>query len=583
MKQFISSGFQCIKLFFKSDFRGTLLYILSSLSYAFVWVLQTVSLQKFFDAITRYGSQTGEFINVIYTFVFMGIVYLLYHILDGVNNCWPEVFDIKLKKHLNHRFFEKVGNLSVLDFEDTRRLDQIEKATQGTGKLVWVGFAFLDIIFYYVAYFIFISWYLFTLKPSLVLCVILIFIPSLISRFMNIKFYKKLEDDVSPLRRELTYYEESILNKKFFKETRLLGIAQQQFQKYMNKLNEINQLSYQTEKRKTILDINMKLINIIGYGIILIILFIFVMNKEISIGAFAAVLTSLANIHRFMNKLIFERLGWALENFGAVENTLAVLMEEEEKSDYDIKNSFESLTLKNASFCYPQSTHEVLKDINLTINKGESIAIVGVNGSGKSTLSRILLGLYPVSEGEFLIDGIKNSSVIFDKQTAIFQKFSKYEMSLKDNIVISQLKNQMIKDKALLSLKQAGLNDLVEKLPDGMETMLGREFDGLDLSGGQWQKIAISRGLFRDHEVIVMDEPTSAIDPIEERNLYEKFQEICRGKTSVLITHRIGSAKMADRILVMKEGEIIEDGTHNELVNGNSEYQKLYEEQSKWY
>lgn len=582
MHQFITNGFQCIMLFFKSDFRGTLLYILSSLSYAFVWVLQTISLQKFFDAITRYGNQTGEFINVIYTFIFMGLVYFLYHVLDGVNNCLPEVFDIKLKKYLNHRFFEKVGNLNVLDFEDTKRLDQIEKATQGTSKLVWVGFAFLDILFYYLAYFIFISWYLFTLKPSLVLCVILIFIPSLISRFVNIKFYRELEDDLSPLRRELDYYEESILDKKFFKETRLLGITQQQFNKYMNKLNQINHLSYQTEKRKTILDISMKFINIIGYGLILIMLFTFVMNKTISIGAFAAVLTSLANIHRFMNKLIFERLGWALENFGAVENTLEVLMKEEE-ADYVMKDSFESLTLKNASFRYPQSNHEVLKNINLTINKGDSIAIVGVNGSGKSTLSKVLLGLYPVSKGEFLIDGIDYSTVTFDKKSAIFQKFSKYQMSLKDNIIISQLKTRMTSDKALLSLQQAGLNDLVGNLPEGMETMLGREFDGVDLSGGQWQKIAISRGLFKDHEFIVLDEPTSAIDPIEERNLYEKFQEICRDKTSVLITHRIGSAKMADRILVIKEGEIIEEGTHNELVNANSEYQKLYEEQSKWY
>ena len=552
MNKFLSSGYQCLKIFFKSDVTGTIFYILSTILYAFIWVLQTMSLQWFFDAITEYGSGKNDFLNVIYTFILMGMIYLLYHVFDGFSNYLPEVFDIKLKKYLNHRVFEKIGQLNSLDFEDTERLNDIEKAIQGTNNLVWVGFAFIDIVFYYLAYFVFISWYLFSLKPMLVICVILIFIPSIVSRFVNIKFFRNLEDELSPLRRELSYYEESMLAKKFFKETRLLGIGQQQFSKYMNKLEKINQLKYATEKRKAIVDIWMKLINILGYALILLMLFIFVINREISIGAFAAVLTSLANIHRFMNKLIFERLGWALENFGSVENTLKLLAYGEVKSDQHYKDTFESITLKDVSFHYPNSKLNVLKNINLTIKNGESLAIVGVNGSGKSTLAKILLGLYPVSERKLLIDNRENDALIFDKKSAIFQDFSKYEMNVSDNITISHLENVTDADKVVSAINQAGLNNIVNNLPLGVDTMLGKEFNGIELSGGQWQRIAISRGLFKEHELIVLDEPTSAIDPIEERNLYEKFQEICRHKTSILITHRIGSAKLAERILVLR-------------------------------
>ena len=188
-----------------------------------------------------------------------------------------------------------------------------------------------------------------------------------------------------------------------------------------------------------------------------------------------------------------------------------------------------------------------------------------------------------MSERKLLIDNRENDALIFDKKSAIFQDFSKYEMNVSDNITISHLENVTDADKVVSAINQAGLNNIVNNLPLGVDTMLGKEFNGIELSGGQWQRIAISRGLFKEHELIVLDEPTSAIDPIEERNLYEKFQEICRHKTSILITHRIGSAKLAERILVLREGAIIEEGSHQELMNIDGEYKRLYEEQSKWY
>lgn len=583
LSQFLHSGFSCIKIFFEAEPRDTLIYIVSTIAYALAWVLQTISLQYFFDAINGYGDGKNNFSTVIMTFLTMGLVYLFYHIFDGVNNCLPEIFELKLKKHLNQRLFRKVGQLRTIDFEDTARLEFMEKAISGGGKLVWVGFALVDIIFYYLAYFIFVSWYLFTLKPMLVFCVILIFIPSISTRFAHMKLFKNLEEELSPMRRELAAYEASLIDKKYFKETRILGIFQQQFEKYEDKLRAINHLKYMACRRKTLIDAGLKLITIAGYGAIMAMLFVFVMRGAISIGAFAAVLASLANIYRFMNKLIFERLGWALEHFGSVENSLELLMKPEKERAYPEKNSFAKITLEAVSFQYPQSESMVLQDINLKLNQGESLALVGANGSGKSTLSKIILGLYPVTKGQALIDDQDIYLADYDQKSVIFQNFSEYQMALKENTAISDLNKAGNQEEVFSALDQAGLSDLTQRLPQGINTMLGREFEGIDLSGGQWQRVAIARGLFKTHELIVLDEPTAAIDPIEERNLYREFQAICRDKTSLMITHRIGSAKMADRIIVLKAGRIVEEGSHAELVAAGGEYQKLFEEQSQWY
>jgi ATP-binding cassette subfamily B protein len=223
----------------------------------------------------------------------------------------------------------------------------------------------------------------------------------------------------------------------------------------------------------------------------------------------------------------------------------------------------------------------------LHIKGGETVAVVGVNGSGKTTLSRLFLGLYTPSEGTVKIGGVDTREVkrssITRGMSAVFQKFQKYKMTLAENIQIGDPGLQDNKDILNTSIKQADIDLTEDKFPDGPDTMLSRDFDGIELSGGQWQRVAIARGLYRIKDVIVLDEPTSAIDPIEETRLYEKFAEVSKGKTAVLITHRIGSARIADRIIVMNEGKIVETGSHEELISQNGLYKEMFDAQIKWY
>lgn len=220
---------------------------------------------------------------------------------------------------------------------------------------------------------------------------------------------------------------------------------------------------------------------------------------------------------------------------------------------------------------------------------GETIAIVGENGAGKSTLVKLMLGLYTPQEGKVRFGGVDtkevSSSAIYRGVSAVFQKYQRYKMTLADNIRISdrQAEDELSTARLDMAAAKAELAVASDVYPQGYDTMLSREFDGVDLSGGQWQRLAIVRGFYRAHDVIVLDEPTAAIDPLEETRIYRTFTEMSQDKTAIIVTHRLGSAKIADRIIVMDGGKVCEVGTHDTLLRAGGKYAEMYRAQVQWY
>ena len=240
----------------------------------------------------------------------------------------------------------------------------------------------------------------------------------------------------------------------------------------------------------------------------------------------------------------------------------------------------------DVSFTYPGAEEPSLRGINLTVRSGETLAIVGPNGAGKSTLVRLLTGLYLPTGGEVLVDGVSTKELapqaLYEGVSGVFQKYQRYQMTLKENVMISDTASNSDADfKAALTKAELDLDP--GTFPVGAETMLSREFDGVDLSGGQWQRVAVARGFYRQHNLIILDEPTAAIDPLEETRIYKQFEEMSRNKTSILVTHRLGSARVADRIVVLDNGEISAVGTHAELMDTPGLYQEMYRAQAQWY
>ncbi|HZG74589.1 MAG TPA: ABC transporter ATP-binding protein [Paenibacillus sp.] len=244
------------------------------------------------------------------------------------------------------------------------------------------------------------------------------------------------------------------------------------------------------------------------------------------------------------------------------------------------------IEFENVTFRYPGAEKAVLENVSFRIAPGESVALVGPNGAGKSTLIKLMLGLYRPTSGRIAYDGLAIESISLDslrsQVSCVFQDFVRYEMSLRDNVAFGRPGASDAEVAAAGSA--ADLDAFAASLPSGYDTQMGKSFrDGTELSGGQWQRVALARSFIRGAQVIVLDEPTAALDPVAELNVFAKFAELVKGKTSVLISHRLGSARMADRILVVQDGRIAESGTHEELLGAGGLYAEFFEMQAKWY
>ena len=248
---------------------------------------------------------------------------------------------------------------------------------------------------------------------------------------------------------------------------------------------------------------------------------------------------------------------------------------------------FKKLELKNVCFTYPGTEKAILNNVNLTILPSKHYAFVGVNGAGKTTIIKLLTGQYQDYEGEILINGQELKAYSAARLKTIFsvayQDFAKYEISVKENMLVGNL-DATSDEEIAEAIRLLELDEMVDKLPKGLATMLGKiAADGVDISGGQWQRIALARSIINQAPIKILDEPTAALDPISESNLYAQFEKIIADKTSIFISHRLGSIKLADEIFVFDEGSVVENGDHETLMAKKGVYAKMYESQLEWY
>lgn len=240
------------------------------------------------------------------------------------------------------------------------------------------------------------------------------------------------------------------------------------------------------------------------------------------------------------------------------------------------------------SFRYPGLGAETLRNLSFALRPGETVALVGENGAGKSTLVKLLLGLYRPSAGQVLIDGTPAGeavgAAVRARTAPVFQEYLRYSLTAGENIGVGEVTSIGDTARVAAAAESGGAAEVVASLPAGYETLLGPEFDGgAELSGGQWQRLAVARAYMRRASLLVLDEPTAALDPMAEVEVFGRFRELTRGRTAIFISHRLGAARLADRILVLKQGLLVEAGTHAELLARNGEYAALFRAQAHWY
>jgi ATP-binding cassette subfamily B protein len=486
---------------------------------------------------------------------------------------------------------QKTAKVELESLEDSEFYDKLERARRQTTSRVSLMSNVLAQIQDIITITSLISGLIY-FYPSLILLLVISIIPSFISELKYSQSTYSLQKSWTPERRELDYMRMIGASDVTAKEIKLFGLADF----ISDTFKRISDKYYIANKKLSIKkSLWGAVFHIFGdlayYGA-----YVFIVLKAVAGLVSIGTLTFLAGSFNRLRSL----LQTVFSRFSGITESAMYLQDYFEFIDMDLSGDNpdqyreaptefkDKLSFKNVSFHYPQSDKNVLSDISFDLKKGEKLALVGENGAGKTTLIKLLLRLYEPSSGEILMDGVpikEYRKEDYQKMVgAIFQDFVKYYLTAKINIAVGNIKEEHNTDKIKDAAVQSLANDVIEGLPEGYEQGLGKRFKkGAELSGGQWQKIALARAYMSDAPIIILDEPTSALDARAESQVFQRFIGLSKDRTSIIISHRFSTVRMAGRILVLQGGEILEIGTHEELLAKPQLYAELYDLQAEGY
>lgn len=512
-------------------------------------------------------------------------VIILQHATNGIGHSVIPALKLKLDREALVKLDRKVRDVPAEWFEHREFLDFLEKAYKGTGYCFALLVPMLRFLFKYGPYCVLMGLYLKRYDPVLALCVVLIFIPAFASMVIRPDLIFELEDHAAPARRMDAYLKKCVGGPEYFKETRTLGISGYFKTKFLENVKLLNGYIWKAQKKIKLVELMTTLFSVFGYGGVMVLLDVSLLRGRITTALYASVFSSITLMYAMCDDAAYHFLS-PFDGVAIVNSFVALIKGKlPERKDRPVDFS-KPVVAEDITFSYPGADKLALDHVSFRVRAGETIAIVGNNGSGKTTLSKILLGIYTPKSGSVKIGDVDigeiSSKSVGVGMSAVFQNFLKYKMSVEDNIRISDPGRQ---DRAALEncAAQFDMDFEAGQFAEGRDTILSREFGGTELSGGQWQKIAIMRGMYRDREVMVLDEPTSAIDPLEETRLYQKFAEMAEGRTAFIVTHRIGLTKISDRIMVMDRGRLVQTGTYEELEKEEGMFREMMQAQKKWY
>lgn len=535
------------------------------------------------------------FLNCVYTenfqtgMPYLGIIWGVFIISEVSNSifysCMVKI-DSKVGMELSMELGEKGARLSLVQYEDAEINNRLKRARdciqQGRfSDLSLSVFNILGEVLKVTSTLIVLA----AFSPLLAVVSLLSVIPYFIVRAIRGKEFYELKKYQAASERKRDYLYHLFGDKRAVKELRIFGIEAYIEQKLYKTRDKMNRELWEFKKRDIGSFFLCDMLCKSGYVLSIVIAILLLLNNRLEFGVLVAALVAFTSF-QMAAKYFLISLGRIPECAAFVKDYYDFIdIGEETRGEEKFNQNFEEIAVNHVDFSYPNAKRSAISDVSFHIKQKESIAIVGNNGSGKTTLVKLLTGLYKAQKGEIFygeqnINSL-NPKEFYENISIVSQDFVKYEMTLRENVGISDWKRMGDTEKIRELLKKMELPEFSDE--DSLEQPLGSEFGGRELSIGQWQKLAIARGMFKKSSIIVLDEPTAALDPIMESNILKMFLQIAKEKTAIIVSHRIGICREVDKIIVMKNGRVAEIGNHKELLERKGEYYQLYKMQQKWY
>lgn len=542
------------------------------------------------EIILQAGSDQAEYSKVwLFVGVELGIA-ILSDVVNRIITLTDGLIGDRYSNYSSVLIIRKTKDLSISQLEDSELYDKLERArTQTSGRVGLMSNTLSQVQSLIVI--VSLIGGLIYFEPWLILILFLSIIPAFVNelKFSSSKY--SIARSWTSERRELDYLRYIGANDTTAKEMKLFGLVDFVANRFERLSNQYYLINRKLAINRTFLGSIFNLLGTLSYYGAYLLIIVRAVSGVITIGdltflsgSFNRLRNSLqSNFSKFTR--IAESALYLKDYFDFIDISIDSKMDQKAIEIGDVELGFE---FKDVTFSYPGSDDLVLNGVSFKVKAGEKMAFVGQNGAGKTTLIKLMLRFYEPDSGQILLDGV--DIIEYDKTKyqqlfgVIFQDFIRYEFNVKENIAVGDIE-QIDNQKAIEEAARRSLADeVVAEMKSGYNQQLGRRFaKGKNLSGGQWQKIALARAYMKDAKVMILDEPTSALDARAEYEAFQRFIGLTKGKTSIIISHRFSTVRMADRILVLKDGKVLEIGTHDELIENDSLYAELFTLQAQGY